>query len=144
MMNMGRGGYRRHAGRKAGWRHGATQTIRVPIALTDELLEIGRNLDRGEHICQRTYSELNTILNEWQAKCDAEPIESGEWQKVRELLGEIQQLLSQEETETVTDQCQSQEKTFGRDRPQRRHRGRRWSHFAENEDCERDFHSDIE
>ncbi len=63
MMNMGRGGYRRHAGRKAGWRHGATQTIRVPIALTDELLEIGRNLDRGEHICQRTYSVLNTILN---------------------------------------------------------------------------------
>ena len=150
-MNMGRGGYRRHAGRKAGWRHGATQTIRVPIALTEELLDIGRKLDRGEYMCQRKYSELNAILSEWQAKCDAEPIESGEWQKVRLLLGEIRQLLSTQEAEIATDKCRSREEAFGhgQDRELRhghghgRGRGSRFGQFGRDRDCKRDFQSDM-
>ena len=145
-MNMGRGGYRRQAGRKAGWRHGTTQTIRVPIALREELLEIGRKLDRGEYMCQRTYSELNVILSKWQAKCDAEPIESREWQKVRELLGEVQQLLSKEEAETVTDWCGAREETFGygHGRGRREGRGRHFGHFGRDGNCERDFQSDMD
>lgn len=145
---MGRGGYRRQAGRKAGWRHGTTQTIRVPIALTEEILEIGKQLDRGEYICQRRYSELNAILSEWEVKCNAEPIESGEWQKVRQLIGEIQQVLSKEETEIVTDKCRSQEGVFGHDHEHSRGPRKRWSRhsrrFGRDEDCERGFQSDME
>ena len=33
---------------KATWKHGATKTIRVPIALADRVLEITRALDEGE------------------------------------------------------------------------------------------------
>lgn len=149
-MNMGRGGYRRNAGRKAGWRHGATKTIRVPIALREELLEISKQLDRGEYICQGTYSELNAILSAWEAKCDAEPVESGEWQKVRQLISEIQQLLSTEEIDSVssvaTDECLPPEEVFEHDRRGRRgrreRRGRRFEQFGRFGDCERNFDAD--
>ncbi|MDJ0714230.1 MAG: hypothetical protein QNJ54_08405 [Prochloraceae cyanobacterium] len=93
---MSRGGYRQGAGRKAGWRHGETQTIRVPVALREQLLEIARQLDNREFIPDRTYSELNALLGEWQVKCDAEPVNSIEWQKVRQLIDEIQELISPE------------------------------------------------
>ena len=93
---MGRGGYRQGAGRKAGWRQGQTQTIRVPIALKDQLLKISRQLDRGEDICSPTYSALKTLIDEWQEMCDAHPPEAPQWQKVRQLLGEIQNLLEPE------------------------------------------------
>ena len=140
-MNMGRGGYRRNAGRKAGWRHGATKTIRVPIALREELLEISKQLDRGEYICQRTYSELNAILSTWQTKCDAEPLESGEWQKVRQLISEIRQILSIDKTDSVSsvmmDECLSPEEGFEHGR--RRRRGRHFGEFGKFGDCERDF-----
>ncbi|MDJ0618816.1 MAG: hypothetical protein QNJ63_19090 [Calothrix sp. MO_192.B10] len=138
-MNMGRGGYRRNAGRKAGWRHGETKTIRVPIALREELLEIGKQLDQGEYICQATYSQLQAILNGWQGKCDAEPGESGEWQKVRQLIGEIQQLLSTEER--GMDECPS-EADFGHG--YRRLRDHRFGQFGRGGDCERNFHADME
>jgi hypothetical protein len=140
-MNMGRGGYRRNAGRKACWRHGTTQTIRVPIALREELLEIGKQLDQGEYICQGTYSQLNAILSEWLAKCDAEPPESGEWQKVRQLIGEIQQLLSPQEAEITTQSSPSPEEPFGYGR--RRRKGRRSGQCGTGGDCQRDFHADI-
>ncbi|MDJ0799777.1 MAG: hypothetical protein QNJ51_23705 [Calothrix sp. MO_167.B12] len=138
-MNMGRGGYRRNAGRKASWRHGETKTIRVPIALREELLEIGKQLDQGEYICQATYSQLQAILNAWQSKCDAEPGESGEWQKVRQLIGEIQQLLSTEER--GMDECPS-EADFGH--RHRRRRGHRFGQLGRDGDCERNFHADME
>lgn len=153
-MNMGRGGYRRQAGRKAGWRHGTTQTIRVPIALTEEILEIGKQLDRGEYIRHRRYFELKTILSEWEAKCNAQPIESQEWQKVRQLLDEIQQVLSKQEAKTATDKCRSQEEVLGHnrdrghsrghDRDPRKRWGRRSRRFGRDEDCGRDFQSDME
>lgn len=79
-----------------GWRHGETQTIRVPVALREQLLEIARLLDNREFIRERTYSKLNTLLGEWQAKCDAESVSSTEWQKVRQLIDEIQELISPE------------------------------------------------
>ncbi len=93
---MGRGGYRQGAGRKAGWRQGQTQTIRVPIALKEQLLEISRQLDRGEDICPPTYSALKTLIDEWQEKCEAHPPDAPQWQKVRQLISEIQNLLAPE------------------------------------------------
>ena len=93
---MGRGGYRQGAGRKAGWRQGQTQTIRVPIALKDQLLEISRQLDRGEVISVPTYSALKALIDQWQRMCDAHPPDAPQWQKVRQLIGEIQNLLASE------------------------------------------------
>jgi len=128
---MGRGGYRQGAGRKAGWKHGATQTIRVPIALREQLLEIVRQLDNGEFICERTHSELNALLGEWQTKCNAQPTDSLEWQKARQLLGEIKELLSPEavmtdqQADIETDElneCLGRREAFGHGH--RRHHGR--------------------
>lgn len=47
---MPRGGYRENAGRKSGWNHPDTQTIRVPKVYAAQLLEISRRLDNGESI----------------------------------------------------------------------------------------------
>ena len=49
-MSSGRGGERKGAGRKAAWKHGETQTIRVPKVLADQILEIAKKLDSGEVI----------------------------------------------------------------------------------------------
>ncbi len=97
-MNFkGRGGWRQNAGRKAGWRHGETQTIRVPVALKEQLLEIGRQLDNGEFVGNPTNEELDELLYRWQAKCDAQPADAPEWEKVRQLLGEIEGILATEQ-----------------------------------------------
>ena len=97
-MNFkGRGGWRQNAGRKAGWRHGETQTIRVPVALKEQLLEIGRQLDNGEFVSNPTDEELDELLYRWQAQCDAQPADAPEWQKVRQLLGEIEEVLATEQ-----------------------------------------------
>lgn len=47
---MPRGGLRQGAGGVPTWKTGKTKTIRVPIALADEILSIARALDRGEKI----------------------------------------------------------------------------------------------
>jgi hypothetical protein len=44
---MGRGGHREKAGRKSGWKHSETQTIRVPKVFAAQLLEYARLLDSG-------------------------------------------------------------------------------------------------
>lgn len=44
---MSRGGLRSTSW-KAAWKHGATKTIRVPVALADRLLEIAKTLDEGQ------------------------------------------------------------------------------------------------
>jgi transcription elongation factor len=44
---MARGGYREGAGCKSKWRNGKTRTIRVPIALSERLLEIAEAMDKG-------------------------------------------------------------------------------------------------
>lgn len=131
---MGRGGYRQGAGRKAGWRQGQTQTIRVPIALKDQLLKISRQLDRGEDICSPTSSTLTTLIDEWQEKCEAHPPDAPQWQKVRQLIGEIQNLLASElrndeeinqlEAELEAEPAQEELVQFGK--RNRRRRGRVW------------------
>lgn len=45
---MGRGGVRAGSGTKPTWKNGKTKTIRVPIALADEILKIARTLDENE------------------------------------------------------------------------------------------------
>jgi hypothetical protein len=42
---MGRGGQREGAGRKSGWTHSETQTIRVPRIFAAQILEYARQLD---------------------------------------------------------------------------------------------------
>ena len=126
---MGRGGYRQGAGRKAGWRQGQTQTIRVPIALKDQLLEISRQLDRGQDICSPTCSTLKTLIDEWQEMCEAPPPEAPEWQKVRQLIGEIQNLLEPElRSDDRVNQLEAQSEheelfSLGKSNRRRRHRG---------------------
>lgn len=44
---MTRGGARKGAGRLSPWNHGDTKTIRVPIALADQVLETAKKLDAG-------------------------------------------------------------------------------------------------
>lgn len=44
---MTRGGKRDGAGGKSTWEHGKTKSIRVPIALAEEILQIARQLDQG-------------------------------------------------------------------------------------------------
>lgn len=64
---MPRGGYREGGGRPSSFRTGATQTIRVPVALADQVLEIAHKLDRGETIGYDTLpnkEEILEILNE--------------------------------------------------------------------------------
>jgi hypothetical protein len=88
----GRGGTRRGAGRKALWQDRETQTIRVPVALKEQLLEIGRGLDRGQQFYNGgTCAELQEVIQTWEAKCQAN--ESPEWQPVRQLLDEIKSVL---------------------------------------------------
>lgn len=48
---MSRGGLRSTSW-KATWKHGATKTIRVPVALADRVLEITRRLDEGQDASQ--------------------------------------------------------------------------------------------
>ena len=39
------------------WRSGATQTIRIPIALTDRIFDYARKLDQDEPICPEGNSD---------------------------------------------------------------------------------------
>jgi len=64
---MVRGGYREKAGRKSTWVSGCkfeeTKLIRVPIAISDRVLEIAHKLDNGEVIDLVTDSN-NEIVTE--------------------------------------------------------------------------------
>lgn len=55
---MARGGYRKNAGRKKKWNHGETRSIRVPIALADEILEVAHKIDEGIKIESETKSNI--------------------------------------------------------------------------------------
>ncbi len=87
-----RGGCRHGAGRPGAWRHGQTQTIRVPMALKEQLLEITRQLDNGETV-GFAENDLQELMNRWQQECNAASPDAVEWQKVRQLLAELQQVL---------------------------------------------------
>lgn len=77
---MARGGYREKAGRKSTWTSGCkfeqTKLIRVPVAISDRLLEIAHVLDAGQtidlvsesnneivtkSICDKSYSQFELI-----------------------------------------------------------------------------------
>lgn len=60
-MSHSRGGYREGAGRKQAWKHGETQTIRVPKALAAQILDIARKLDEGELLDFVTKSKVSEI-----------------------------------------------------------------------------------
>jgi hypothetical protein len=49
---VGRGGHREGSGRKSGWKHSETQTIRVPKIFAAQLLEYARQLDSGSELVQ--------------------------------------------------------------------------------------------
>lgn len=42
---MPRGGKREGSGPKSNWKNGKTKTIRVPVSLADDILDIARQLD---------------------------------------------------------------------------------------------------
>jgi predicted kinase len=68
---MARGGYREKAGRKSTWVSGCkfeeTKLIRVPIAISDRVLEIAHKLDSNESIDLVTESN-NEIVTESEDK----------------------------------------------------------------------------
>lgn len=53
---------------KPKWKSGATQTIRVPISLTKELIHIAKRLDNNEPIYENQpvnlSNEIETLLND--------------------------------------------------------------------------------
>ena len=58
---MPRGGKREGAGAKFKWKHGKTKTIRVPVELADQLLELAKKLDEGETVVSQ--SEIEETAN---------------------------------------------------------------------------------
>lgn len=58
---MPRGGKREGAGNKFKWKHGKTKTIRVPVELADQLLELAKKLDEGETVVSE--SEIKETAN---------------------------------------------------------------------------------
>lgn len=54
---MGRGGHRDGAGRKSGWNHAETQTIRVPKVFAAQLMDIARQLDAVSLDCGTPFTE---------------------------------------------------------------------------------------
>jgi hypothetical protein len=90
----GRGGMRQGAGRKGRWQNGETQTIRVPVALKEDLVTLGQQLDQGQGvIAGKPLMQLETVLAHWQEQSHLHPEES--WEPVRQLLGEIEAILAQ-------------------------------------------------
>jgi hypothetical protein len=92
MMRSGRGGVRQGAGRKSPWQSGETQTIRVPVGIKEELVAVGQQLDRGQGVIGgRLRREMAQLLQHWESQ--AAENDSPEWQPVRQLLAEIQEVL---------------------------------------------------
>jgi hypothetical protein len=56
--NSNRGGYRENAGRKSGWNHKDTCTIRIPKAFASQLIEVARSLDKVDKLDTNTESKL--------------------------------------------------------------------------------------
>lgn len=57
---MARGGYRKNAGRKNNWKHGKTKSIRVPVVLADEILEVAHKIDEGIKIENKIENETKS------------------------------------------------------------------------------------
>ncbi|MBE9174942.1 hypothetical protein IQ225_05870 [Synechocystis salina LEGE 06155] len=93
-MRSGRGGMRAGAGRKSPWQSGETQTIRVPVAIKEELLSLGQQLDQGRGVIGGGLRrQLEQLLEDWESQCGEQS--EGEWLLVQQLLGEIRDLMNQ-------------------------------------------------
>ena len=60
---MPRGGKREGAGAKFKWKHGKTKTIRVPVDLADQVLELAKKLDEGETLVSQSDIEKVAIID---------------------------------------------------------------------------------
>jgi hypothetical protein len=58
---MGRGGQREGSGRKSGWKHSETQTIRVPKIFATEILDYARQLDTGSETLEPVPETLEPV-----------------------------------------------------------------------------------
>jgi hypothetical protein len=66
---MPRGGKREGAGSKPKWKHGKTRTIRVPVELADQILELAKKLDQGEAlVCRSEIQEIAKIDYDTESK----------------------------------------------------------------------------
>lgn len=65
---MARGGYREKAGGISTWKHGKTKTIRVPILLVDQVLEIARALDNGQKLVPLSQQSKDTSDADTESK----------------------------------------------------------------------------
>ena len=62
---MARGGFREGSGGKPKWIHGKTTVIRIPEALSDEVLRIAKLLDEGktvDDVTKAKYLDLSGVL----------------------------------------------------------------------------------
>ncbi|MEG4812801.1 hypothetical protein QUA82_35920, partial [Microcoleus sp. F8-D3] len=50
------------------WKHGQTRTIRVPIALADQVLALARRLDNNESLDTSDSPDAAILLNKLKAK----------------------------------------------------------------------------
>jgi hypothetical protein len=80
--NSTRGGYRDNAGRKSGWNHKDTCTIRIPKAFASQLIEVARRLDKVDKIDTDTESKLTDLDLVTQSKLVGT---NGEYKKNQEL-----------------------------------------------------------
>jgi hypothetical protein len=55
---MPRGGKREGSGPKSNWKHGKTKTIRVPISLADDILNIARRLDGQQAVDSSGFTQV--------------------------------------------------------------------------------------
>jgi hypothetical protein len=55
---MPRGGKREGSGPKSNWKNGKTKTIRVPISLADDILNIARRLDRQQPVRSSGFTQV--------------------------------------------------------------------------------------
>ena len=86
-FNSTRGGYRENAGRKSGWNHRDTCTIRIPKTFACELVELARRLDNGEKIdidteSKQTGEELVTQSKQVWTDSDQEQCRQSEKQEL--------------------------------------------------------------
>jgi hypothetical protein len=66
----------------------------VPIAIKEELLSLGQQLDQGQGVIGGGLrQQLEQLLQDWEAQCGEQS--EGEWLAVQQLLGEIRTLLDQ-------------------------------------------------
>lgn len=97
----GRGGYRENAP-KPTWNYGKTTTMRVPIALKDELLKIAREMDKGGNPNNPpSLQGVRAVLTQYRNLLDEKPSkgkattrkDTARWENVEKLVSELEGVL---------------------------------------------------